>query len=324
MLSAGTAALVAAAVMRPSFSLAQNNNLKFCASLGWTVWESGRHIVNGYKDAVKTVGGQLTIADANYDVKKQADQILAFVDSKPDAIFIVPADAAAISSAVQKAVESKIPIFVADSYIPYTTVTSTAMSNNFGMGSYSAQYIAESLGQKGKVALISLPSNESWDQRTLGARQMFSQYPNIEVVSNTAFALGGSTTPRQVADQILTANPQLDAIWCAWDGAGTEGALAIRAAGRNVIITGIDGGQQSFEYIKAGSPMKLTMAQSFYEETYLNAFYAHEYIAGREAPRFIISPVYAVTQKQLINLKTIPDNYDQPGEAEKLGWTRVL
>jgi ribose transport system substrate-binding protein len=208
MLSAGTAALVAATVMRPGFSLAQNNNLKFCASLGWTVWESGRHIVNGYRDAVKTVGGQLTIADANYDVKKQADQILAFVDSKPDAIFIVPADAAAISAAVQKAVESKIPIFVADSYIPYTTVTSTAMSNNFGMGSYSAQYIANTLGGKGKVALVSLPSNESWDERTLGAREMFGRFPNIDVVSNTAFALGGSTTPRQVVDQILTARPR--------------------------------------------------------------------------------------------------------------------
>jgi ribose transport system substrate-binding protein len=70
--------------------------------------------------------------------------------------------------------------------------------------------------------------------------------------------------------------------------------------------------------------MKLTMAQSFYEETYLNAFYAHEHLAGREAPRFIISPVYAVTQKQLASLPTIPDTYDQPGQAAKLGWTRVL
>lgn len=324
MISAGAAAAVAATIMRPGFSRAQNNNLKFCASLGWTVWESGRHIQNGYRDAIKLLGGQLTIADANYDVKKQADQILAFVDSKPDAIFIVPADSSAISAAVQQATESKIPIFVADSYVPHATVTSTSMSNNFGMGSYGAQYIADHLNGKGKVALVSLPSNESWDQRTLGAKYIFNRYPNIDIVSNTAFALGGSTTPRQVVDQILTANPQLDAIWCAWDGAATQGALAIRAANRNVIITGIDGGQQSFEYIKAGSPMKLTMAQSFYESTYMNAYFAHEVLAGREAPRFIISPVYAVTQKDLINLKTIPDTYDQPGAAAKLGWQRVL
>ncbi len=324
VLSAGAAAAVAATIMRPGFSRAQNKDVKFCASLGWTVWESGRHISNGFKDAVKVLGGQLTMSDANYDVKKQADQILAFVDSKPDAIFIVPADSSAISGAVDQAVKSGIPIFVADSYVPHTTVTTTAMSNNFGLGLSSSQYIADTLGGKGKVALVSLPSNESWDQRTLGAKATFGRYPDIKIVSDIAYALGGQTTPRQVVDQILTANPELDAIWCAWDGAATQGALAIHAAGRKTIITGIDGGQQSFEYIKSGGPMKLTMAQSFYEMTYMNAFYAHEHLAGRKAPRFIITPVYAVTQPSLIKLTTLPDNYDQPGEAAKLGWTRVL
>ena len=324
LLSAGAAATVAAALARPEFAFAQNAEKTFCASLGWTVWESGRHIVNGYKDAVERLGGKLTIADANYDIKKQADQILAFVEAKPAAIFITPADAAAISPAVQQAVASGIPIFVGDSYVPGVTVTSTAMSNNFGLGAYPAQYIADQLGGKGKVALVSLPSNESWDQRTLGAKSVFIRYPDIKIVSEIAFALGGSTTPRQVVDQILTANPELDAIWCAWDGAASEGTLAIRASGRNVMITGIDGGQQSFEYIKADSPFKITMAQSFYEMAYMNAFYAQEVAAGRQAPRFVITPSYAVTKASLDPLDTIPDNYDVPGEAAKLGWTRVL
>ena len=324
LLSVGAAATVAAAISRPDFSWAQNAEATFCASLGWTVWESGRHIVNGYKDAVERLGGKLTIADANYDIKKQADQILAFVEAKPTAIFITPADAAAISPAVQQAVASGIPIFIGDSYVPGVTVTSTAMSNNFGLGAWPAQYIADKLNGKGKVALVALPSNESWDQRTLGAKSVFIRYPEIEIVSEIAFALGGSTTPRQVVDQILTANPELDAIWCAWDGAASEGTLAIRASGRDVMITGIDGGQQSFEYIKAGSPFKLTMAQSFYEMAFMNAFYAQEVAAGRQAPRFVITPAYAVTQADLEELKTIPDDYDVPGVAATLGWSRVL
>ncbi|MDP9836994.1 ribose transport system substrate-binding protein [Neorhizobium huautlense] len=322
VLSAGAAMTVAAALGRPNFAYAQD--LKFCASLGWTVWESGRHIVNGYKDAIDRLGGTLTIADANYDIKKQADQIAAFVASKPAAIFITPADAAAIAPAVQAAVASGIPIFCGDSYVPNTTVTSTAMSNNFGLGAAGAEYIAKRLNGKGKVALVNLPSNESWDQRTLGAHSVFVRFPEITIASEIAFALGGTTTPRQVVDNILTANPELDAIWCAWDGAASEGTLAIRAAGRKVFITGIDGGKQSFEYIKAGSPFALTMAQSFYEMAYMNAFYAHEVVAGRKAPRFVITPSYAVTQDSLKDLPEIPDNYDQPGEAIKLGWARAL
>lgn len=322
VLSAGAAMTVAAALSRPKFAYAQD--LQFCASLGWTVWESGRHIVNGYKDAVERLGGTLTIADANYDIKKQADQIAAFVASKPAAIFITPADAAAISPAVQAAVASGIPIFCGDSYVPNTTVTSTAMSNNFGLGAAGAEYIAKRLNGKGNVAIVSLPSNESWDQRTLGAKSVFVRFPDIKVVSEIAFALGGTTTPRQVVDNILTANPELDAIWCAWDGAASEGTLAIRAAGRKTFITGIDGGKQSFEYIKAGSPFALTMAQSFYEMAYMNAFYAHEVVAGRKAPRFVVTPSYAVTQDSLKDLAEIPDTYDKPGEAAKLGWSRAL
>lgn len=326
LLSAGAAATVTAAMLRSGVAFAQSGSGsgRYAASLGWTVWESGRHIVNGYKDAVKLVGGELTIADANYDIKKQADQILAFVESKPDAIFITPADAAAIAPAVQQAVASGIPIFVGDSYVPNTTVTSTAMSNNFGLGQAGAQFIANYLKGTGKVALVSLPSNESWDQRTLGAKSILTRYPDIQIVSETAFALGGSTTPRQVVDQILTANPDLNAIWCAWDGAASEGTLAIRASGRDVIITGIDGGSQSFEYIAAGSPFKMTMAQSFYEMAYMNAFYANEVRQGRGAPRFVITPSYEVTEESLADLSEMPDNYDQPGEAAKLGWRRSL
>jgi len=324
LLGAGAAAVVGAALASRGTAFAQGRNFKFCASLGWTVWESGRHIVNGYRDAVERLGGELIIADANYDIKKQNDQIAAFVASQPDAIFITPADAAAASPAVQAAVASGIPIFVGDSYVPHATVTSTAMSNNFGMGAYGAQYIVDQLEGKGQVGMVRLPSNESWDMRSLGAHSVFVRYPEIEIVSDIAFALGGSTTPRQVVDQMLTANPGMNALWTAWDGAASEGTLAVRAAGRDVIITGIDGGQQSFEYIKAGSAFKLTLAQSFYEMAYMNAFYAHEVLAGNPAPRFVITPSYAVTQDSLINLETIPDNYDIPGEAAKLGWQRVL
>lgn len=321
MLSTAAVMATAAALSRPRAAFAAD--AQFCASLGWTVWESGRHIINGYKDAVARLGGKLTIADANYDVKRQADQIGAFVASKPAAIFITPADASAISPAVQAAVASGIPIFCGDSYVPNTTVTSTAMSNNFGLGAYGAEYIAKRLNGRGNVAMVDLPSNESWDQRSLGAKSVFRRFPDIKIVSEIAFALGGSTTPRQVVDNILTANPKLDAIWCAWDGAASEGTLAIKAASRNVFITGIDGGRQSFEYIKAGSPFALTLAQSFYEMAYMNALYAHEVIAGRKAPRFVVTPVYAVTKDSLAD-KAIPDNYDQPGEAAKIGWSRVL
>ena len=161
--------------------------------------------------------------------------------------------------------------------------------------------------------------------RTLGLKAALRLYPDVKLAAEFSFANASGMTPRQAVDSLLTGHQDLDAVWCGWDGAATEGALAIKAAGRSkMFITGIDGGRQAFEYIKSGSPMVLTMAQSFYEMAYMNVLYAHEKIAGREAPRFIITATYPVTQDKLTSLPEIPDNYDQPGEADKLGWQRVL
>ncbi len=302
---------------------ARAEDYKFAAALGWTTYDSGRHLQDGFKAAVAELGGTLTTTDAGFDAKKQSDQIDSLIATKPQALFVTPADAVAIAPAVQRALTAGIPVFAADSMIPGVAVNTTAMSNNFGMGFYTGDYIARKLGGKGPIARVLLPQNESWDERTLGMEWALRRYPDIKVVTSWAFALAGNVTPRQAVDNILTAHDNLAAVWCAWDGAAVEGTLAARAADRpDLIITGIDGGSQAFNYIAAGSQLKLTMAQSFYEMAYLCVLYAHEHLAGRKTPRTVITPAYAVTQELL--KAGLPDDYDVPGRAEALGWARAV
>ena len=324
LLGAGAALAVASFVdSRAAGAAAAGAEYKFAAALGWTTYDSGRHLQDGFKAAVKEIGGQLTTTDAGFDAKKQSDQIDSLVASKPDALFVTPADAVAIAPAVQRAISAGIPVFAADSMIPGVAVKTTAMSNNFGMGFHTADFIARKLNGKGRIACVKLPQNESWDQRTLGMEWALKRYPDIKIVADWAFALAGTVTPRQAVDNILTANADLDAVWCAWDGAAVEGTLASRSADRpNLILTGIDGGSQAFNYIASGTQLKLSMAQSFYEMAYLAVLYAHEHKAGRKTPRTIITPTYAVTQPMLA--KGIPDDYDVPGHAERLGWVRAV
>ena len=325
-MTAATASILAGAGLLGARRARAAQDYKFAVALGWTTYESGRHLQHGYLDSIAKLGGTPTVTDAAFDPKKQSDQIDSFISSKPDALFISPADDAAIAPAVRRALDAKIPVFVADSLIPGTAVTSSVLSDNFGMGYYTADWMAKKLGGKGNVATVSLPQNESWDERTLGMHLAFSRYPNIKVLSNWAYAMAGSITPRQAVDNVLTEHADLDAVWCAWDGAGVEGALAVKAANRpKVFLTSIDGGKQTFEYLKSNTPLKLSLAQSFYEMCYLNVYYAHELLAGRPVPRMAISPVYAVTAASLANGTLAEyDTYDQPGVAEKLGWTRVL
>ena len=324
LLSAGATLAVSQHVLaQTATSTAAASNLKFAAALGWTSYDSGRHLQEGFKAAVKELGGTLTATDAGFDAKKQSDQIDSLISSRPDALFVTPADAVAIAPAVQRAIKAGIPVFAADSMIPGADVKTTAMSNNFGMGALTAEFIAKRLNGKGRIARVMLPQNESWDQRTLGMEWALRAYPDIKIVAEWAFALAGNVTPRQAVDNILTANTNLDAIWCAWDGAAVEGTLAARAAERpNLVLTGIDGGSQAFNYIAGGSQLKLSMAQSFYEMAYRDVLYAHQFKAGKKVPRTVITPTYAVVQSMLG--KSIPDDYDVPGRATKMGWARAI
>lgn len=299
----------------------------FAVSQGWIENESGQHLKKGFEQGFKDFGGTATFTDANYDPKKQSEQIEAFIKQDPDALFVTAADTAAIAPTIRRAIAAGIPVFSADSMIPGAAVITTAMSNNYGMGYYTAEWIARRLDGKGKVAMIDLPSNETWDMRALGFNYAMRNYPDIEVVAKWSYDPTSNVTPRQAVDNILTAHPDRDdlhAIWCAWDGAAMEGALAIRSAGRagDIFTTGIDGGKQAFQYIKQGTPMQLTMAQSFYDMAYSLVYYAHQHLEGNKTPRLIVTPTYAVTQQ---DLKVIRDDYDNPRVAkEVLGWQRDL
>ncbi|NQT85131.1 sugar ABC transporter substrate-binding protein [bacterium] len=303
---------------------------KFCVALGWQENESGQRQRKGFEDAFEALGGAATFADANYNPKKQSEQIDAFIEMKPDAIFVTPSDPAGITQACQRVVDAGIPLFVADAIIAGVPATTSICSSDFRMGVWSMDYIARKIGGKGRIAMIDLPENEAWDLRGQGARFALKMYPDIKVVQVHHHDSQTGVKPRQVVDNMLTANPagKLDAIWCAWDGAAEEGAQAIEAAGRadEVITTGIDGGKRAFGTIKSGSPFKVTMAQSIYFMSYMTVFYAHRHLAGEQAPRFIISPVYAVDKARLDALPETqqPEDYDIPGKAHEFGWTPEL
>ena len=303
---------------------------KFCVSLGWQENESGRRQKKGFQDAFKVFGGEVTFANANYDPKKQSEQIDAFIEMKPKAIFVTPSDPAGITQACQRAVDAGIPLFVADAIVAGVPATTSICSSDFRMGAWTMDYIAKHLKGKGKIAMIDLPENEAWDLRGQGARFALRKYPNIKVVQVHHHDSQTSISPLQAVESMLAAHPKgnLDAIWCAWDGAAQEGAEAIETAGRadEIITTGIDGGKHAFEVIKTGGPFKVTMAQSIYYMSFMNVYYAHQHLKGRPVPRFIISPVFAVDKDALDALdKTFkPENYDVPGNAATFGWTPEL
>lgn len=311
-----------------ALTISAQDNVMVAVSLGWQENESGQRFTQGYEAAFEELGWDSVFANANYDPRLQSEQIDAFIQLDPDAMFVTCSDPVGITPAVQRAIDAGIPVFLADCYIAGVAATTSIASNNYGMGMYTMEYIARAIGGEGKVGMIGLPNNETWDLRELGARYVLQNYPNIEL-EYWAYDSTGAVTPRQAIENLLTANPPgtLPAIWCAWDGAAMEGALAAREAGREdeIIFTGIDGGERAFEQIQSDGAFKLSMAQSIYWMSYMGAQYANDFLNGAKVPRFVVAPVYAA-DKELLDAVPAELNvadYDIPGMEVELGWTPV-
>lgn len=334
LLRTGAAVLTTAAassaftLAAPSIARAQTydpNAVKFAFSTPFSGQDSFEGTIGGLQKGMEIYGGQLTISDASFDLKKQNDQIAAIVASKPDIFIVLPVDPIGCANAIRSAVDAGIPTFVLDTVVPGVAAVQSSFHDNFGMGALTARWLAEKIGGKGKIGAMQLPINETWNMRDMGMAFALRDFPEIEVVSTWGLDPTGKVTPRAAADSFFTAHPDIVGIWSAWDNAGMEAALAALAAGKpDVIVTGIDGGKAAFENIRSGGPFKFTCTQSFYEQAITPVYYAHELLQGRQVPRTILHPSYAVSAAELEGRGDDVNIYDQPGIADKLGWNRVL
>lgn len=319
-------AALASSLAAPGLVRAEDRKLKMAFATPFSGQDSFSGTIGGIQAAAKDLGIEMTISDAAFDVKKQNDQITALVASKPDALIILAFDPVGSSQAIAAATASDVPVFLIQGLVPHATAVTTSIHNDYGMGQETARYMVDRLGGTGKIAVMELAFNENWNMRTLGMRDYVAQHPGIEIVGNWTFDATGKTTPRTAADAFLAANDDLAAIWCAWDNAAMEASLAIMAAGKadTIFTVGADGGSAAFEVLRSGGPFVYTVAQSFYVQAYNIVAFAHRHLNGGAVPRVVVEPVFAVDKAMLDAAGERANDYDKPGVAAELGWTRAL
>ncbi|MDR2470492.1 MAG: sugar ABC transporter substrate-binding protein [Treponema sp.] len=321
-------------------------DMYFAVSLGWMENASGQRQKFAFESQFRAAGvNTFDIVDANYDPKKQSEQIEAFIAKKPDALFITPSDPVGIAEAVKKAADQGIPVFSSDGYVPGALVASTVMFDNYAGGMATMEYLAEYLVNKypsGEIAIgrIYLPQNEGWDARTHGMEYVLSQerYSRIKVKFDWGKDELGSVTPTQTISSWLAAdtNKEMKAIWCAWDGAVFEG-LAVTAATRpEIVYTGSDGGEQCYNMMNQyPDQFIMTLGESVYAMPTQLVGYAFNYLGGKRIPRLVMSPGFSVTSGMIKDVIAIRDvtgtingqsvsawqlalDYDLPGYANAL------
>jgi ABC-type sugar transport system substrate-binding protein len=115
---------------------------------------------------------------------------------KPKGICLFGIDPS-LNPSINKAVEAGIPVVSIIGDQTGSKETSYIGSLGQDLGYLGGKKLAEAIGGKGKVAILTIPGNEQWDIREQGYRKAFAEYPGIQVA-----AVGDTKADPQIAAQV--------------------------------------------------------------------------------------------------------------------------
>jgi len=181
-----------------------------------------------------------------------------------DGIGLAPLDAASVGPVVQQAADAGIPVVTFDSDAPDSARVAYYGTSNREAGRTEAKYLAEAIGGKGKVALVTgslVMAN--LNERLEGAKEVFAEYPDIEIVdvyvTDDDFAKG-----LEVCEAMLRAHPDLDGV----AAVSMTGAVAMAkiladpafAEFKDVVVLSFDDFEDTMKGLEAGTILA-TMVQ---------------------------------------------------------------
>lgn len=221
-----------------------------------------QHQTNAFQIAVaeaaeakaKEMGVELTILSADQDAATQISQIEQCVSEGYEAILFEPVDPEGLRDAAKSAADAgvvMINIVSACNDWENSGIAAVSYGNNVKAGEVEMQEVAELLGGKGNIAILTGPSGDSGAlQRLEGYENVLKNYPDIKQVVAPADCKWDTAQAQATVESWLSAY-DLDAIVCQNDGMAV-GAGNAAGANSGIVIAGVDGTPDGFEAIKDG------------------------------------------------------------------------
>jgi ribose transport system substrate-binding protein len=177
---------------------------------------------------------ELRVAEGTNDANLQISQIETFVNDGVDAIVLLPTDGAALTEAATAAMEAGIPVINVDrEFSSPAAARATILGDNYGMGVSAGSYICERLADQDDAVVAEIAGIDSLpltQDRSRGFADALSEC-GLEVSNRVAadFTIQGGEA---VTSQLLSAAPEIDAIWNHDDGCRRDGRNRRRGSRR--------------------------------------------------------------------------------------------
>ncbi len=228
--------------------------------------------LQGLKDTFTKLGIKVVaVTDANFKAEKQVADIENVLALKPNIIVSIPVDPVSSAPAFKKAADQGVKVVFMDNTPNGLTVgkdyVSVVSADNYGNGVKAADIMARELQNKGKIGVIFYDADFFVTRQRVEAfeKTIKEKYTGIQIVDRGGFNDPNKVT--EVADAMLTKNPDLNGIFAVWDvPAEAVVASAIAAGRKNLVITTIDLGNNVARMIAEGGMVKGLGAQLPYDQ----------------------------------------------------------
>lgn len=267
---------------------------------GWPLLQ-----VQGITKTLKDFGVKVVaVTDAKFQPGTQISDLEEMIARKPNVIFSIPIDPKSESAAYKQAAAAGIKLVFMDNVpvgmTPGKDYVSVTASDNEKNAYFAAKQLAESMGGKGEVGVITLVYNYYYSVavRKVGALKAFAEYPGIKVDG-----VGTFTTPQgaySVATAMMTAHPKLKGFFVAWDTPAEQVVAAAKTLGRKVTIVTNDLAPDSALYVARGDFLAVG-AQRPYDQGVAEAKSAATALLGEKVPPYIEVPTLRVKKINLLS-----------------------
>lgn len=273
-------------------------------------------VMKGQEDAAKDLGVEFSIVSSDNEISKESDNVATFLAQQVDALVISPLSTDGSIAAVESAtIDSGIPV------VTWNTTVDTDVTSHVGVvpselggntGKYAAEYIKKNFPDGCKLAIIGDSNYEIGIERCDGFKDALKELIDdgtVEIVNEQDAEL--QEEGLDITEQILTANPDVQMIWC-WNQVSLLGCAAglENAQRSDIVLMGTD---MSVELAKDMLGDSITLqaitTQMPYEMGYTAVENAVKAVKGTDVEKEIMIPTYTYTKENLDEIQTYIDEH---------------
>jgi ribose transport system substrate-binding protein len=242
--------------MKIGFSQMEENN-------PWRIAET-----NSMRDEAKKRGDkfELVVTNAQGQTSKQVSDVEDLIAQRVDAIFLAPREFEGLGSALQRAREAKIPVFLIDREAAGTAgqdFVAFLGSNFVEQGKRAGDWLVKQTnGKAGIVELTGTAGASVARDRSQGFRDAIKNSPEMKILASQTGNFSRAEGQKVMENIIQAHGKEITAVYAHNDEMALGAIQALKAAGMNpgkdVLIVSVDGEKAALEAIARGE-MNITV-----------------------------------------------------------------